>query len=171
MVLRVTSAQRAQLRTRLYLYVLSKVAMSNQMTENKTDDAQQRHVRLSKRGITTWRTTIAPNVASSPTTTMTTTASNITTTSITISTHQNKKTHHLEDASKHNHWHYHHSTQTGLRSTCNGKKGPKRRFIHCLGLICIFSFKFPICLLTDSFFFTRTMHTPSPPSTNDRYNH
>ena len=51
-----------------------------------------------------------------------------------------------------NHWHYHHSTQTGLRSTRNGKKGPKQRFIHCLGLICIFSFKFPICLLTDSFF-------------------
>ena len=100
----------------------------------------------------TWRTTITPNVASSPTMTTTTTTSNITTAFITISTHQNKKTHHLEDASKHNHWHYHHSTQTGLRSTGNGKKGPKRRFIHCLGLRCIFSFKFPICLLTNSFF-------------------
>ena len=52
-VLRVTSAQRAQLLTRLYLYVLSKVATGNQMTENKTDDAQQRRVRPSKRGITT----------------------------------------------------------------------------------------------------------------------
>ena len=54
-VLRVTSAQRAQLRMRLYLYVLSKVATSNQMTENKTNDAQQRRVRPSKRGITTAR--------------------------------------------------------------------------------------------------------------------
>ena len=53
MVLRVTSAQRAQLRMQLYLYVLSKVATSNQMTENKTDDAQQHRVRPSKRSITT----------------------------------------------------------------------------------------------------------------------
>ena len=54
-VLRVTSAQRAQLRMWLYLYVLSKVlvATSNQMTENKTDNAQQRRVRPSKHGITT----------------------------------------------------------------------------------------------------------------------
>ena len=52
-VLRVTSAQRAQLRTRLYLYVLSKVATSNQMTKNKTDVAQQHRVRPSKREITT----------------------------------------------------------------------------------------------------------------------
>ena len=58
-VLRVKSAQRAQLHTRLYLYVLSKVATSNQMTKNKTNDAQQleRRVRLSKRGITTLHST------------------------------------------------------------------------------------------------------------------
>ena len=59
--MRVTSAQRAQLCTRLYLYVLSKVATSNQMTENKTDDAQQCRVRPSKHGITT-RDTVGEDI-------------------------------------------------------------------------------------------------------------
>ena len=51
----VTSAQRAQLCTRLYLYVLSKVAMSKHwhMTKNKTNNAQQHRVQPSKHSITT----------------------------------------------------------------------------------------------------------------------
>ena len=50
-VLQVTSAQRAQVRMQLYLYVLSKVATSNHMTKNKTNDAQQHRVQPSKHSI------------------------------------------------------------------------------------------------------------------------